>query len=73
MYIYIHTRIYIYMFTHHICGKELQKKTKAQARGTAFTPVFSLSDFTNCVEKPTKSLESLLQGTGLDPDAKAII
>jgi len=34
---------------------------------------FSFSYLTNCIESPTKSLKSLLQGTGLDPNAKAIV
>jgi len=56
-----------------LSSTRLQKKTKAQARGTAYKPLFSFSEFTNCVEKPYKSLESLLQGTGFDADAKAIV
>ena len=48
-------------------------RTEARARGAPFTHLFSFSYFTNCIESPTKSLESLLQGTGVYPDAKAIV
>ena len=43
-----------------------RNKTKAQARGTAYTSLFLFSELTHNVATPLKSLESLLQGMGLD-------
>jgi len=51
----------------------LQKKAKAEGMGTPFTLFFSFNSFVHCVKSSTKTFTSLLQDTGLDPDAKVIV
>ena len=49
------------------------KEDQGTSESFPFTLLYSVHFLTACVKSPTTTLESLFPGTGLDPDAKAIV